>query len=308
MTPSIGLIGCGTWGRLILRDLIACGAKVSVVAPSEKTRTLALDSGAASACAGIAELGRMEGFVVATPSITHAAIVDQLLPFGKPVFVEKPMATDLASAQRIAQAGKGRLFVMQKWRYHRGIEYIRARIAAGDLGAVRAIRLIRWGWGLPHPDVNSIWHLMPHDLAITLHWLGYVPPLRSVALTTPLAFDSGLIAHLGGQSHPAVSIEMSTVSPVHRRCFAAIGSKASMELGDSYAPEVVARHGMPGDLRAREERVPIPQDMPLLAEIRAFLEHLRGGPPPMTDAAEDLAIVERLAEIDAAARAAAEDR
>jgi predicted dehydrogenase len=81
-----------------------------------------------------------------------------------------------------------------------------------------------------------------------------------------------------------------------------------MELGDSYAPEVVARHGMPGDLRAREERVPIPQDMPLLAEIRAFLEHLRGGPPPMTDAAEDLAIVERLAEIDAAARAAAEDR
>jgi predicted dehydrogenase len=45
--------------------------------------------------------------------------------------------------------------------------------------------------------------------------------------------------------------------------------------------------------------------MPLLAEIRAFLEHLRGGPPPMTDATEDLAIVERLAEIDAAAHAAA---
>jgi hypothetical protein len=35
--------------------------------------------------------------------------------------------------------------------------------------------------------------------------------------------------------------------------------------------------------------------MPLLAELRAFVEHLQGGPPPRSSAAEAVAIVERVA-------------
>jgi predicted dehydrogenase len=304
MTLSIGLVGCGNWGRNILRDLVTCGARVSVAAPSAQTRQRALALGAASAVATIRELGAVDGFVVATPSATHAAVLDQVVRIGRPVFVEKPMTTDVGSARRLAREAKGRLFVMQKWRYHPGIEHIRAQIAAGVVGEIRAIRIIRWGWGNPHDDANPIWHLLPHDLAITLHWLGYVPPLRSVMLTTPLGFDKGIVAQLGSASQPTVTIDMSVVSPVHRRCFAVVGSAATLELSDSYSAEIAVRHGAPGDRQAREKRVPIAQDMPLLAEIRAFLEHLRGGPPPMTDAAEDVLIIERLAEIEAAARAA----
>ena len=47
-------------------------------------------------------------------------------------------------------------------------------------------------------------------------------------------------------------------------------------------------------------------DMPLLLELQAFLRHLQGGPPPMTSASEGLLIVERTAEIERAARAAAD--
>ena len=35
--------------------------------------------------------------------------------------------------------------------------------------------------------------------------------------------------------------------------------------------------------------------MPLLAELRAFVEHLRGGPPPRSSAADGVAVVEAVA-------------
>ena len=35
--------------------------------------------------------------------------------------------------------------------------------------------------------------------------------------------------------------------------------------------------------------------MPLLGELRAFVEHLRGGPPPRSSAADAVTIVERVA-------------
>jgi hypothetical protein len=37
--------------------------------------------------------------------------------------------------------------------------------------------------------------------------------------------------------------------------------------------------------------------MPLLRELQAFVDHLRGGPPPRSSAAEGLMIVERIAAI-----------
>ncbi len=52
------------------------------------------------------------------------------------------------------------------------------------------------------------------------------------------------------------------------------------------------------------ETIEIGQDMPLLLEIRAFLDHLRGGPAPMSSAEEGLIIVQRTAEIETAARSA----
>ena len=297
MTLSIGLVGCGNWGRNILRDLRDCGARVSVVVPSQATRDRVLTLGAVAAVDSIGKLGAMDAYVVATPSSTHAQVLDALLRHGKPVFVEKPMTTDVASARRLAAAYDGRLFVMQKWRYHPGIERIRAEIAAGTLGDLQAIRIVRWGWGMPHPDLNSIWHLMPHDLAITQHWLGRVPPLRSVTVTSPRC--TGLVAQLGGGPDPLVTLEMSIASPGYRRWFSAIGSKATMELQDSYSAEITVRRGDPVDMKAPEEKIPLPDDMPLMTEIRAFLDHVRGGPPPISSAAADLPIVERLAEIDA---------
>lgn len=85
MSLRIGLIGCGRWGRMILPDLIALDARVCVAAPSEATRQDALDAGAVCVSPDIAALPKdVDGYVVATPTASHAAVIEELLASGKP--------------------------------------------------------------------------------------------------------------------------------------------------------------------------------------------------------------------------------
>lgn len=302
----IGLIGCGAWGRHILRDLKACGAIVHVVAPSETSRRNASEHRADSIVGRLRDLPPVDGYIVAVPTSLHAEIIEALLPSGRPIFTEKPLTADPPSARRIAAAAGDRVFVMHKWRYHPGIERMRQEIASSAMGDVVGIHIQRWGWGCPHVDVNAIWILIPHDLSIVLHWLGDIPPLRFVRPTLPGRIDTGLIAQLGEAGAPPITIDMSIAAPEHRRTFTIVGSKASLELRDSYDSAIRVRRGAPAHPMARAESIEIAQDMPLLLEVKAFLAHLDGGPPPMSSAAEACLIVERTAEIEAAARAGAD--
>ncbi len=61
----------------------------------------------------------------------------------------------------------------------------------------------------------------------------------------------------------------------------------------------VYRPDASGDLVA--ERVDTPGELPLLAELRAFVGHLEGGPPPRSSGAEGAAIARVIADLRALA-------
>jgi predicted dehydrogenase len=83
-----------------------------------------------------------------------------------------------------------------------------------------------------------------------------------------------------------------------------VGSKGVAELGDSYDDHILRADGIPDGSRGASGKpcpVPIGKEMPLRRELKAFLEHLDGGPAPMSSAAEGLMTVERIAAIRAMA-------
>jgi len=300
MNPRIGLVGCGRWGRLILRDLLTLGADVQVTCRSEATAAAAMGLGATVAGAALADPGTVDAYIVATPTATHAEVLDALVPTGQPIYVEKPMTADVASARRLAAAAPNRLFVMDKWRYHPAIEAMRREAAAGAVGQVLSIKTSRWQWSSPHRDVGPLWILAPHDLSIALHVLGRIPPLLDAFAVAPGRPDLGLSAHLG-DADTHVLVDIGVTSTEHRRRCLLVGTEATLELTDAYDDRLLVRRGAPGDPAAVAQVLPVGTEMPLLAELRAFLAHVRGdGPPPLSSAADGLAIVERLAEIEAA--------
>lgn len=174
--PRVGLIGCGLWGRNILRDLRAEGADPLVADPTPAARDLAFHLGASCTVPFLDDLPEVDGLIVATPASTHAAVVEQALERGVPVFVEKPLTTDAASADRLAARGADRLFAMHVFRYHHGVEALAGIAQTGELGPVVTLRSTRTHWGTPRTDVDSIWTLVPHDLTIALAILGQLPP------------------------------------------------------------------------------------------------------------------------------------
>lgn len=289
----IGLVGCGNWGRHILRDLVQLGAEVEVVARSPESRERAAQGGAARIVDSTAGLSGVDGIVVATPESMHASTVGEALELGPPVFAEKPLTVDPESAQRLAVAAADRLFVMDKWRYHPGVEALRDLVASAELGPVEGVALKRLGWGNAHPTSDTIWHLIPHDISIALEILGQIPPPRFAVAERLDGVASGIMAVLG--TEPWVSIEASAASPRRLREVRVAFRDGIACLPDSFATELlVARAEAVGE---PPEQRSFGAQMPLERELAAFLAHLRGGPPPRSSAAEAAANVAAIGEL-----------
>jgi predicted dehydrogenase len=295
---TIGLIGCGDWGRHILRDLKALGCVVPVVARSSASVARATEGGADRVVGDLDALGAVDGVVVATPTATHAAIVAAVLPHGVPVFCEKPLCADVEQARALTAAADGRLFVMDKWRYHWGIEALAEIVRTRELGAPRGLVSVREQWGSPHRDVDSLWIHLPHDLSIAREVLGHLPPARSAVAEQIGDVPLGLHGTLGDD--PWVLVTHSAAATATRRSVRLVCADGSATLADGYDDAVFVARGVP-ERGAAPERRPVDPEWPLLRELRTFVEHVRGGPPPRSSAAEHLEIVERLAELRALA-------
>ena len=293
----IGLIGCGGWGRHILRDLKVLGARVTCVARSERSRANASAYGADGIVGSLDDLPEVEGVVVATSSDSHGSVLLALAGRNVPLFVEKPLTSDLPTAQLLAQTAPGRIFVMDKWRYHAGIERIAQYARSGEIGEVLGLRLFRLGWSMTHNEVDPIWNLLPHDLSICLHVLGDIPPVETAFADGLGPASGGLLAVLERQGGPRIVIETSAYHPVNRRSVVLACQGGTVTLNASLDAHLTLRLGTPGALEAEEKSIPIGTDMPLEAELAAFLRHLRGGPPPMSSAVEGALIVERVCDI-----------
>lgn len=289
--PRIGLIGCGAWGRHVLRDLTALGCEVVVVARGEESRKRAAAGGVSAARRSVRELPEVDGIVVVTPTSTHADVITSLLGRGVPIFAEKPLTADPESAARLAEAAPERLFVMDKWRYHPGVERLGEIARSGELGKVVGVRTVRVGWGNPHNDVDCVWVLTPHDLAIGLEILGQLPEPRFAVADRSGGEPTGLRGILGGE--PWLDLEISARSPVRSRRVTLLCERGIAVLPEPYAEHVEVYPKTDPEVTdvPQPSLRPLDPELPLLRELRCFVEHLAGGPAPRSSAWEGAASV-----------------
>jgi predicted dehydrogenase len=297
----VGLVGCGRWGRHILRDLNTLGCEVPVVARSDASVARAREGGAAAIVADVDDLAEVDAVVVATTTSTHAALVERVLERGIPVFCEKPLTDDPEAAARLETTAPGSLFVMDKWRYHPGVTELASIAKEGRLGAVAGISTTRVGWGNPHDDVDAVWVLAPHDLSIALEVLGAIPTPRSAVGQIVDGNVVSLSAHLDADDvwH---TFEVSSVSPVRERRVELHCAEGVAVLAGAWDEHISVF--LAGTDEPEETRIETPGELPLLAQLRMFVEHVRGGPAPKSSAAEGAAIVAALSELRRLAGAA----
>ena len=82
--------------------------------------------------------------IICTPNGTHAELAEQALKAGKHVLVEKPMAINLADAQRMVQIAHEvdrKLYVVKQNRYNPPVQAVKELIDAKKLGQVYFVSL-----------------------------------------------------------------------------------------------------------------------------------------------------------------------
>ena len=295
-SPKVAVIGCGYWGKNLVRNFNELGALAMVVDATEagraKARELAPDVPVAEDIQAALD-SDVQGVVIATPAETHFAIVRQALQAGKDVFVEKPMALTYEQGRELVLLARAReriLLVGHVLEYHPAIVKLLSLIEQGELGKIRYIYSNRLSLGKIRREENILWSFAPHDIAVILRLTGgmpfqvsatggaYVQPNIADVTVTNLLFDNGVRAH----------IFVSWLHPFKEQRLVVIGSKKMASFDDVskrlvlYDQRVEWQKGQPEPIKGEGELVDFPDEEPLKQECRAFLDAIVTRQPPVT--------------------------
>jgi UDP-2-acetamido-3-amino-2,3-dideoxy-glucuronate N-acetyltransferase len=308
--PRIAVIGCGYWGKNVVRTFHSLGAlrwvcdvRSQVLEPVREKYGVQTTS----CFARVLEDPEVEAVAIAAPAAQHYPLVRQALEAGKHVLVEKPLALRLAEGRHLAEIAEARsrvLMVGHILQYHPAILKLKELIAAGDLGRIKYIYSSRLNLGKLRGEENILWSFAPHDISAVLYLLEEMPTrvtshggtyVDSRVADTTLStcqFASGVNVH----------IFVSWLHPFKEQKLTIVGGR-KMAVFDDVEPErklVLYSHRidwvdrMPIAYKDEGQVVPIAKEEPLKRECEHFLECIRENLSPRTDAAGALQVLEVL--------------
>ena len=181
---SVGVVGCGYWGPLLVRNLKGLpSCRLKAVCDVQESRLKHIRS-LYSDVEGVTGYDQLlngvglDAVVIATPVKHHFSLAKASLQAGKHTLIEKPMASSSAECEELIEIAKRNglvLMVGHTFLYSSAVRKIVEIIQAGDIGDIRYINSRRLNLGLFQKDINVAWDLAPHDISIILHILGEFP-------------------------------------------------------------------------------------------------------------------------------------
>ena len=243
-----------------------------------------------------AKLG-VEAASVAVPTTEHLAVARSLMQAGIDVLIEKPLATSLAEADELLALAKKHERVAQVGHLERFNPAVRAALPLVTNPMFFEIHRLSL-FGPRALDVDVVLDLMIHDLDIVLALVkSDVREIRAVGIpilstkvdiaNVRMEFESGCVANFTAsrvstervrklrlfQPHQYISLDYSK-----QDVFA-----LSVEAASSFASPPIADFlpvAMPPGMRIVPSRPQIRSEEPLRAELRAFMEAVRGRSTP----------------------------
>ena len=302
---TVAVIGCGYWGRNLVRNFQQLGALALVCDATTAGRATAAQLAPATPIvADVQEVWQADvpAVVIATPAETHFDLVRQALLAGKDVLVEKPLALTYRQGAELVQlaARQARiLMVGHVLEYHPAIVRLQELVRSGALGKVRYVYSNRLSLGKVRREENILWSFAPHDVAVILRLLGelpfqvvacggnYVQPNIADVTVTNLLFDNGVRAHIFvSWLHPFKELRLVIVGSQKMASFDDVSKQLVL-----YDQRVDIEAGMPVPVKGEGEAVPFSDAEPLRQECLAFLESLRSRQPPLTDGVSGLRVL-----------------
>ncbi len=322
---KVGVVGLGYWGPNLARNFAAIPGSelVWLCDPSAQARErLARSFPEVRSSATLEDLlqdPELDAVVLATPVPTHAELAIAVAKAGKHCFVEKPLATTAADAERAVQAAvqaRRTLMVGHLLEYHPAVTRLKEMLEAGDLGEPYYVYSNRLNLGVVRAEENALWSLGAHDISVVLalideepvegvaHGRSYLRRGVEDVVFCYLRFPSGAVAHL----------HLSWLDPHKERRLTVVGSRRMATFDDMRIEGKLTLYDKGFDQEARSwgEYIMRSGDIfsprvanvePLRVECEHFIECVRTGNPPRSDGLSGLRVVRVLEQLQSSLEA-----
>jgi UDP-2-acetamido-3-amino-2,3-dideoxy-glucuronate N-acetyltransferase len=318
---KIAHIGCGYWGKNLVRDFAQLGALAAIVEPNpeQAAKLSAEHSVPVRSLDEVLADPAIDALSFATPAVTHASLAIQAMRAGKHVFMEKPLALSVEEGEEVLDVAEetGKLVMVgHLLQYHPIFAKLRDLVQAGEIGRIQHVYSNRMSLGKYRLEENVWWSFAPHDISMVLALVGEEPinvTAQGNAQVTPgiadwctaqCRFPSGARAHFNISWH----------HPFKEQRLVVIGDKGMAVFEDSH-PDwdkklAIYRHGLtraaglaPVPVKADPDYVAVAPGNPLKTECQHFIDSIAAGQQPRTNAQEGLAVLRVLQAGEAALQA-----
>ena len=240
---NIGVIGCGYWGPNLIRNFME-NTKSAVVAVCDKNpemlKAMKQKFDIQKTVTDYREMindPEIQAVVISTPASTHYQIAKDCINAGKDILVEKPLTTNSKECEELtALADKKGVILMvgHVYLFHPAVRKIKELIDSGALGKVSYIKSFRENPGPIRGDVNCVWDLAPHDIAMVNYFMGSLP--RKVQAVGSCYLKKGVhdmaSVKMGYDGGVDVYIRSNWMNPISERLTLVFGDKKSVLFND----------------------------------------------------------------------------
>ncbi|MFS8120004.1 MAG: Gfo/Idh/MocA family protein [Microcoleus sp.] len=200
MKIGIAVLGAGRWGVNLIRNFLEHPKSqiLAVIDPNRDSlaavqKQFNLDASVmlATDLSQLQGLPGLDAVAIATPASTHYTLAATALEQGYHVLVEKPLALNLSEAIELcelAEKQQRQLFVDHTYLFHPAVDRGQTIIQQHQLGKLRYGYAQRTHFEPVRHDVDALWDLAVHDIAIFNTWLGQTPiQVRATGTVFPKA-------------------------------------------------------------------------------------------------------------------------
>ena len=307
---NIAVVGCGYWGKNLVRNFYELDALVAVCDPVETVaKKFSEQYGIpAKTWEEVLEDKTIQGVVLAVPAVLHANLCCEAIKAGKDVYVEKPLALTEKEGLQIKNTLKNSsqiLLVGHLLQYHPAVVKIKELVKAGTLGDLRYIRSHRFNIGKIRHEENVLWSFAPHDFSV-VHSIAN-SPIKSIHSHGQYLFNDDIADRVDViiefESGIQAEVCVSWVHPFKEQKLVVGCTKGMLVFDDTLPLDQklkIYKHNYSRNgkniitEKAEPEPVALEPTEPLKAECQHFIDRMKDRQQPRTDINEGMAVVRML--------------
>ena len=304
---NIAVVGCGHWGKNLVRNFSELGSLAAVCDPDEilssnyanlyKVNNFSFEE--------ILNNKDIQGVVIAAPVPFHSSLGIEAMNAGKHVYIEKPLAMNNLEAKNMIKASKDnnvKLMVGHLLQYHPVFIELRKLININKLGNLYYLYSNRQSFGKIRSEEDVIWSFAPHDISMILSLINddikFIRCESSSFLQKDIA-DSAII-HMESKSGLNAHISVSWIHPYKEQKLVVIGEFATAVFDDTkpwnqklalYNHKVDTTSKPPALNQSEVQFIKVTESEPLKNECQHFIEVVDGKTEPLTDGVEGLKVL-----------------